>query len=268
MTLPTKRASVLQHNPKGNYWFCVGKRTQWFPFFILTIMTEWFKHDYKARTHPTMQRILMKWDWNGIGVYWALIEMLYENDGRLELSECESYAFALRLDSEWLAKFIKECNAFEFDGDIFYSTTVHERLESRGDISQKRSNSAKKRWDNANALQPDSKSNAIREEKSREEENREEKNVKRKRFTAPTFDEVKLEMGDDLESEKFIDFYASKGWKVGKNPMVDWKASVRTWKRNSDKFNKPKAKVDWNGWDKPLGGSTRETLADYGSSVG
>jgi len=28
LTLPTKRASVLQHNPKGNYWFCVGKRTQ------------------------------------------------------------------------------------------------------------------------------------------------------------------------------------------------------------------------------------------------
>ena len=28
-----------------------------------------------------------------------------------------------------------------------------------------------------------------------------------------------------------MDFYASKGWKVGKNPMADWKACVRTWER-------------------------------------
>ena len=36
--------------------------------------------------------------------------------------------------------------------------------------------------------------------------------------------------------EQFIDYYDANGWKVGKNPMKDWKASIRTWERN--KINK------------------------------
>ena len=35
-----------------------------------------------------------------------------------------------------------------------------------------------------------------------------------------------------VESEKFTDYYSSNGWKVGKNPMKDWKASVRNWTKN------------------------------------
>ena len=33
----------------------------------------------------------------------------------------------------------------------------------------------------------------------------------------------------DFDSEYFVDFYASKGWRVGTSPMKDWKASVRGW---------------------------------------
>jgi hypothetical protein len=37
-------------------------------------------------------------------------------------------------------------------------------------------------------------------------------------------------------SQRFVDYYESNGWKVGKNPMKDWKAAVRTWKQqNNDK---------------------------------
>lgn len=40
-----------------------------------------------------------------------------------------------------------------------------------------------------------------------------------------------LSIGYDLDGERFCDFYEMKGWKVGRNYMVDWKAAVRTWKR-------------------------------------
>jgi len=40
-----------------------------------------------------------------------------------------------------------------------------------------------------------------------------------------------------LDPSYFIDHYESNGWLIGKNPMKDWKATVRTWKRNSSKFN-------------------------------
>jgi hypothetical protein len=55
-----------------------------------------------------------------------------------------------------------------------------------------------------------------------------------KRFTPPTVDEVAAyckERGNGVDAQKFVDFYASKGWMVGKNSMKDWKASVRTWER-------------------------------------
>lgn len=54
------------------------------------------------------------------------------------------------------------------------------------------------------------------------------------RFVPPTLDEVREyieKQGYSVDAEKFIDFYQSKGWMVGKNKMKDWKASVRTWSK-------------------------------------
>lgn len=56
----------------------------------------------------------------------------------------------------------------------------------------------------------------------------------RKRFTAPTKEEVIAyckERGNRVDPERFIDYYTSNGWKVGKNPMKDWKAAIRTWEK-------------------------------------
>jgi len=44
-----------------------------------------------------------------------------------------------------------------------------------------------------------------------------------------------LERGNGVDAGRFVDFYASKGWLVGKSPMKDWKAAVRTWERDGDK---------------------------------
>ena len=59
---------------------------------------------------------------------------------------------------------------------------------------------------------------------------------KAKRFTKPTIEDIKeycIERNNFVDAEKFFDYYSSNGWKVGKNPMKDWKASVRTWEKNS-----------------------------------
>jgi hypothetical protein len=70
----------------------------------------------------------------------------------------------------------------------------------------------------------------------------------KKRFTPPTLEEVKaycFERNNQVDAEQFIDFYSSKGWMVGKNPMKDWKACVRTWeKRDSHKTDKGN-RLDW-----------------------
>lgn len=45
-----------------------------------------------------------------------------------------------------------------------------------------------------------------------------------------------------VDPQRFVDFYASKGWKVGKEPMKDWKAAVRNW-ANRDKKPNPTGKL-------------------------
>ena len=54
------------------------------------------------------------------------------------------------------------------------------------------------------------------------------------RFRKPTVDEIRAycrERNNNVDPERFFDYYESKGWKVGKAPMKDWRASVRTWER-------------------------------------
>lgn len=62
-----------------------------------------------------------------------------------------------------------------------------------------------------------------------------EKKETSKRFIPPTFEEVLSycnERGNNVDPQKWIDHYTSKGWMIGKNKMKDWKAAVRTWENN------------------------------------
>lgn len=61
------------------------------------------------------------------------------------------------------------------------------------------------------------------------------KELNTKAFKKPTLKEVAAyckERKNEVDPEGWVNFYTSNGWKVGKNPMKDWKASVRTWERN------------------------------------
>lgn len=67
---------------------------------------------------------------------------------------------------------------------------------------------------------------------------------KRKRFIPPTQDDVALyckERRNDVDAERFVDFYSSKGWMIGKNKMKCWKSAVRTWERNGNSNGKREA---------------------------
>lgn len=57
----------------------------------------------------------------------------------------------------------------------------------------------------------------------------------RARFVPPTVDEVRAYVATrekKIDPQRFVDHYTAKGWKVGKSPMKDWQACVRTWEGN------------------------------------
>ena len=65
-----------------------------------------------------------------------------------------------------------------------------------------------------------------------------------KRFTPPTVDEVRSycqERQNNVDPQRFVDYYSSNGWMVGKNKMRDWKAAVRTWEHKDNQYSRPAA---------------------------
>lgn len=55
-----------------------------------------------------------------------------------------------------------------------------------------------------------------------------------RRFVPPSVEQVRAycrERGNSIDPEAFVNYYASKGWTVGRAPMRDWRAAVRTWEQ-------------------------------------
>ena len=58
---------------------------------------------------------------------------------------------------------------------------------------------------------------------------------KRTAFSRPTLEEIRnycMHRGSTVSAEQFYDYYEANGWNIGKHPMRDWKAALRTWERH------------------------------------
>ena len=65
---------------------------------------------------------------------------------------------------------------------------------------------------------------------------KEKKKAPRKVFVKPTPIEIQAYVDEHqlhVDVNRFFDYYEGNGWKVGKNPMKDWKATARNWSRNN-----------------------------------
>ena len=70
----------------------------------------------------------------------------------------------------------------------------------------------------------------------------------RARSVPPSLEEIDSycrERGNQVNARRFMDFYTSNGWRIGKVPMKDWKAAVRSWETNGmDEKTAPAKKPD------------------------
>ena len=226
--------------------------------------TFYFAHDYNARNDPKLQNVLFDLGVEGIGVFWCIIEQLYEQGGKLPLHYCKSIAFALHVDFKCVERLVNDYGLFKNDGENMWSESVLNRLNRRSEVSEKRKLAALARWrqgienqsqtqatasyrqvkDNASDMQTQCKTDANAEHKGKEIKEKEiikerEKEKTARRFIPPTVEEVKAridEMGYTFDSEAFIAFYQSNGWMVGKSKMKDWRAAMVTWQKREPRF--------------------------------
>lgn len=132
-------------------------------------MKEYFSHDYYSRNDPKLIKLQRKLGCEGVGIYWCLVEMFYEQEGSIREDGLEDIAFALRSSCERIKSVLQDFELFILvDGD-YYSESINRRLSLRQEKSNKARISANLGWEkrknqaiDANAKQTHSEGNAIK----------------------------------------------------------------------------------------------------------
>jgi len=200
----------------------------------------YFPHDYNARADRKLVKLAMSYGMMGLGIYWCIVEMLYEEGGHLPL-EYERISYELREDIAVIQHIINDFDLFKISPDKFWSESALDRLQKRNDKSEKARKSVNSRWHkdvvDTDEIRTNGERNTIKERKG--------KNIYRGIFKIPTINDISQyceERKNTINPQVFINHYESNGWMVGKNKMKDWKAAVRTWEEK-DRENQHQQKA-------------------------
>lgn len=131
--------------------------------------TFYFSHDYSSRADEKIKKLLYDLGMEGYGVYWSVIEDLYQNNNSLEVNYSR-ISYDYHCSSELVEKVVENYNLFLVENDKFSSISIKKRLELREAKSLKAKERAEKRWgsnadDSTTAMHENNSSNAIKESK-------------------------------------------------------------------------------------------------------
>jgi uncharacterized protein YdaU (DUF1376 family) len=219
-----------------------------------------------------------------IGIYFILKAGYFKYSGELTkeniYQRCKFFGDKIKMDS-MISKL------FDLQDGLLVNSNWLSEINSIKQLSEKRKQIAEKRWNEEGLKQKGSKSEAKRKQKEpkkpsglfgnpkepketlndnvnkddnvNEYDNvnnnfniMENHKIKTKKFIKPTIQEIKdycLERNNIVNVEKFFNYYEANGWKVGKNPMKDWKACIRTWESNNYNNNNQQAKTNNLAYD-------------------
>lgn len=187
--------------------------------------TFYFSHDYNARADDKIKRLIRKHGIAGYGIFWTIIEDLYNNANALQ-TDYEGIAYDLRVDCEMIKSIINDFDLFVIENGSFGSVSIEKRLDERNDKSEKARQSAFKRWNkikpDANVMRTHSEGNAIKERKV----------YKRKNNKINIYPE-------------FQDF---KKYALEKNPSINLKSlelKYEAWKENNWRDGNNKKITNW-----------------------
>lgn len=221
--------------------------------------TFYFSHDFNARNDRKLIKVKLKYRQSGIGIFWSIIEMLFEEGGALPISEIPTIAGDLREKESTVLSIINDFELFENNGNVFWSNSAKRRIDKRLEKSEKARESIRKRWENTNVLQSKNDSNTIKERKGKERKESIEKksapslensNLFRKPVipTLKQVEEVFMRNGGTKEmAQKFFNKHESVQWFLNGSPIVNFSGLVsgfiENWKKYTPESEKKKVVV-------------------------
>lgn len=220
---------------------------------------KWFKHDSDASMDAALQDVLLTYGAEGYGCYWYCVELIagtvtkdkltfeLEHDARII---ARNLGISVQKVEEMMKHFVA-VGLFQFNAtsNKVLCLTLAKRLDDSMRKGINTQEIVKKINESGLVGKIPNYSGKVPPEVEVEVEGEgegegEDKNTRRaKRFVRPTREEIQDYMQEREPgllnayetSQAFFDYYQSNGWKVGRNSMKDWKASVRNWlKRDSD----------------------------------
>jgi Domain of unknown function (DUF4373) len=228
------------------------------------IKLKWFKHDSNANTDAKLRKLRLKYGMEGYGLYWYCLELIAQNVEKHNLTfELEHDAEILAHDTgihferiqEMMQDMVKlglfenntgAITCMKMAMRLDETTSKHPKIKLLQDTIRNNSRQS------PDSLPIDSGQSPARTEQNRTEQIRTEvqdasRPVLTKKFSKPTFQEVASyckERGNTVSPNRFMNFYDSNGWKVGKNPMKNWKAAIHTWEEREGGNHATRQPVD------------------------
>lgn len=211
----------------------------------------YFSHDANARKDEKILCLLAEHGYEGYGIYWVLIEMMFENaDTAISRPLIKGIAYDLRIDITVLQSVITTCynvKLFDADKEKIWSNSLRRRKAEWEEKKKKRSEAGKAgmaaRWHSDNIVKKTDNKRITNDNKGKERKVNKRKEVV---FIAPAVEDVRKYFTDNGYTEeaanKAHEYYTLRNWTDTNNKKVtNWKSKmISVWFKDE---NKPKSPV-------------------------
>lgn len=239
---------------------------------------KWFKHDSDAHRNAKLRKLTIKYGMTGYGLYWYCLELITNDIKQSKVTfELEHDAEIIAEDTGINYQLVQEMMGYMINLGLFENSNgVITCLSLLKRLDQSMTSSAPLRKLLSSLKNHDevmTNSDLVMQDKTRLDKTRQDK---REKFIPPTLEQVKeycSSRNNNIDPEKFFDYYQSIGWVRGRSKIKNWKACVHTWEKTEkeihQKQSKPKSDHEWQalGQEKGIKAKPGEKMWDYISRV-
>ena len=119
----------------------------------------YFNHDSNARNDIRIIKLRAKLGYEGYGIFWSLLEILFTEENKLCIDDYETLAYGLQCNSSILKQVIEDFDLFIIEENCFYSRRLYEHIEDINTKSRKAKENVSKRWNKDKNIQSYNNSN-------------------------------------------------------------------------------------------------------------
>ena len=199
----------------------------------------YFNHDSTARNDYRIIKLRALLGYEGYGVFWALLELLFTEENKICINQYDILAYGLQCDAKVLKQVIEDFDLFVIEDGCFYSKRLNDHITQINNKSKKAKESINKRWNNTDVIPTYNDSNTNKVNKNKEKKIKSNDILLRlEAFQKTVFDIKDVDINDQ---KAFIDYWTEankSGTKMRFEMEKTWDLKRRLSRWVNSSFNK------------------------------